>query len=130
VADPELPRRAATPPTFADLIAAEAAAVKAGTAQPCGDTCLCHGGHTCARATHPHNPDADLGDGKPRGNVAPHAGYTADGDLVQWTCTDPATRALTADQHAATAAQARADHSRDLLDSIDPDMLRAKLGLG
>lgn len=120
-----------SPPTFADLIAVEHRQVQAG-AQGCGDTCLCHGGVTCVRLAHPHDPDADMGttdtgQQRPRGNVVPHAGYGLDGQLVQWTCTDPATRALTADDHAAAKMQAQVDHSRAVLDALDPGVLREYL---
>ncbi len=114
------------PLTLGGLVAAEEAKVKAG-ADGCGFTCLCHGGVTCVRAAHPHDPDADMGEGKPKGNVVPHVGRTADGALVQWVCTDPAAQALTADQHAQAAADARTAHTRAVLEGLDPETVRAFL---
>lgn len=111
------PRR---PPTFAEIVADEAEQVKAGAADPCDDTCLCHGGIACVRLAHPHDPDADMGEGAARGNVVPHAGYDPDGQLVQWTCHDPATRVMTAADHAHALAQARIDHTQTLIGSLDP----------
>lgn len=35
-----------------ELLPEEQAAVEAGTAQACGYTCACHGGHRCMRAQH------------------------------------------------------------------------------
>ncbi len=112
------------PPTFADLVAAEEEKAKAG-AQACGYTCLCHGGHTCIRLAHPHDPGQDMGEGAPRGNVVPHVGRDADGALVQWTCTDPTQQAMTVDDHAKAAADAKTAHAKALLDGLDLDTLKA-----
>jgi hypothetical protein len=113
--DPSTRRRSYS---FADLVAAEEAQVKAGTADGCADTCLCHGGHVCVRIAHPHDPASD---------VVPHVGRMPDGQLIQWVCTDPEQRALTADDHAAISLRARVEHTRALLDGIDRDVLRAFL---
>ena len=89
---PDLPAelvRRGQPPTFAELVAAEEAQVAAGTAEGCGATCGCHGNLICIRATHPHDPGADMGPGKPRGDVVPHVGRDDSGQLVQWVCPCP-----------------------------------------
>lgn len=63
--------------TFADLVDREQAMVSQGLDAGCGFTCACHGGLTCVRARHPHEPD----------DTAPHAGYQpGGGPLTQWVC--------------------------------------------
>jgi hypothetical protein len=75
---------------FAAVVHAEQMAVADG-AVGCGQVCDtgCHGPLACVRAEHPHRPegepDPDTGDPLPA-DVAPHAGYTPDGQIVQWTC--------------------------------------------
>lgn len=122
------------PPTLADIVEQERAAVATGQAEPCGTTCDdgCHGPLTCVRAAHPHNPDADMGlapDGRPlpRGDVVPHAGYTPDGTLVQWTCLPGDHDGLTTEQRTAKRAAdeqaARAAATEQLLAAVDPALL-------
>jgi hypothetical protein len=119
-------------PTFADLIAAEAAQVVAGRAAGCRKRCDdgCHGALTCIRAQHPHRPegepDPETGDPLPA-EVAPHVGYGPDGQLVQWTCLPGDHDGLTADERAARRAEvdaaAKAEATKALLDSVDPALL-------
>lgn len=116
------------PPTLADIVAAEAARVQAGE-DGCGYTCLCHAAGPCLRLVHPHDPDADMGEGHPKGNVVSHAWRDGDGHLVQWTCDNPAQQAMTAADHAAALAAAQAEHTRAVLSGLDPAELRAHLGL-
>ncbi len=73
--------------TLADVVAAEQAQVAAGS-DGCGYSCHCHGDITCLRTPHPHDPDQDMGEDRPRGNVVPHVGRDPQGQLVQWVCTD------------------------------------------
>jgi hypothetical protein len=115
--------------TFAEIVADEAAQVAAG-AKGCGKTCDdgCHGDLVCARVQHPHDPDADMpphpsGLATPKGNVTPHAGYTADGHVVQWTCLPGDHDGLTPKQRAAARAQTKADATRALLDTLDVPLL-------
>lgn len=118
---PELVRRRHG---LADVIAAEQQQVAVG-ADACGFTCLCHGGIACLRVAHPHDPRHDWGDGRPLGNVVPHVGLNPGGDLVQWVCADPQQQAMTAQDHAQVAQQARETHTRALVDGLDLDTLRA-----
>ncbi len=116
--------------TLADVVAAEEAQVAAGH-DGCGYSCHCHGDVTCLRLPHPHDPDADMGvdprSGLPRarGNVVPHVGRNAAGELVQWVCTDPVAQAMTLAEHEQAAQDARAEHTRQLLATLDPAVLRA-----
>ncbi len=82
------------PPSFADLIRAEQDRVAAG-APACGHTCPEHQ-LTCVRTAHPHDPDADMGPDRARGNVVPHVAQNIDpqtsqpdGTLTQWVCSPP-----------------------------------------
>lgn len=93
----------------------------------CGASCACHGGILCLRAEHPHDHDADMGPGQPRGNVSPHLGRGADGQLVQWLHTDQHGPVLTAGQVAEQAAAARREHTVAMLESLDLDVLAAAL---
>lgn len=124
--------------TFAEKIAAEQAAVTAGKAKPCAKVCDdgCHGPVTCIRFEHPHDPDADMGyhaDGwkLPPGDVAPHVGYDADGQLLQWTCLPGDHDGLTDETRSAARAevaqQARIQATRDLLANLDVTELVAAL---
>lgn len=117
-----------TPPTLTDIVAAEQTRVTAG--EPgCGYRCLCHAAGPCLRVAHPHDPDADMGPDRPKGNVVPHAWRDADSQTVQWTCVDEAQQAMTAADHAEALAKAQADHTRAVLAGLDPAVLRAHLGL-
>ena len=119
-------------PTFADLIAAEAAQVIAGRTPGCGKRCDdgCHGDLTCIRAEHPHRPEGephpDTGEPQPA-EIVVHAGYGPGGELVQWTCLPGDHDGLTDEQRAArraeAAAAARVEATSSLLDSVDPDLL-------
>lgn len=124
-----------------EVLTAERAAVAAGTAEPCGQTCDdgCHGDVVCARAAHSHDHEADMGverDGRPRppGDVVPHLGLDADGQLMQWTCLPGDHDGLTADERtakrAADASAAKAEATRALMASIDPAMLVSLLREG
>lgn len=117
-----------------DVLTAEQAAVAAGTAEPCGQTCDdgCHGTVVCARAVHAHDSAADTGtddEGRPlpAGDVVPHLGLDADGQLMQWTCLPGDHDGLTGDERTArreaeaVAAKAAATHA--LYASIDPELL-------
>lgn len=112
------------PMSLADIAAAEEAQVTAGS-DGCGYYCKCHGKYTCARLVHPHDPTAGMGDDKPPGNVVPHVGRDDEGNWVQWVCTDPAMQAMTDADHEQVAVQARAEHTRALLATLDPAVLRA-----
>lgn len=116
------------PPGLADVVDAEQARVQSG--EPgCGYQCLCHNCGPCLRVVHPHDPHADMGPGRPKGDVAPHAWRDATGTLIQWVCTDEAQQAMTAADHADALATAQAEHTRAVLSSLDPAELRAHLGL-
>lgn len=127
--------------TLLEVVTAERAAVAAGTADPCGQTCDdgCHGDVQCVRSAHPHDHEADTGTdeaGRPRppGDVVPHAALDADGNLIQWTCLPGDHDGLTAEERttkrAADAAAARAAATQALFASIDPAMLVSLLREG
>jgi hypothetical protein len=117
-----------------DVLTAEQAAVAAGTAEPCSQSCDdgCHGTVTCSRAVHAHDPEAPAGsdvDGRPlpAGDVVPHLGLDVDGQLMQWTCLPGDHDGLTCEERTAKreadAAAAKAEATRALYASIDPALL-------
>lgn len=116
--------------TLAELAAREQEQVKAGAAA-CGKQCDggCHGPLTCVRTAHPHDPHADMGvddrhgQPRPRGNVTPHVGLDPSGVLVQWTCVPGDHDGLTAIERAAQTIALKADATRALFNSIDPQLL-------
>lgn len=107
--------------------------VAAGRTPGCGYTCDCHGGYVCIRAEHPHDPDADMGPGKPRGNVAPHIGLLPDGNRVSWCgpcppeLTDKSGAPVTAEQMEQHAAAERAAALEALIASVGAEALAAAL---
>jgi len=134
---PELTRRH-QPTSFADLIAAEEAQVKAGSMPGCGYRCPagCHGEQQCIRVEHVHHGDhwrdgAGVylpGEDRPEGAAfiaedrVPHVGRGPDGELVQWCGPH-----LTAEQIAEAKAQTEADRAeatRAFLAGLDPGVLR------
>lgn len=137
---PRRPLRA----TFDDEIAAERAAVTAGAAG-CGHTCRCHGGYVCVRTVHDNygghwaHPDGRTAAERPEPesdgdgwvyryeNRVSHAGYLADGQLVTWSGPHQTDEEI--DAAAAEAAAARQAAVLALLADLDPDTLRAHLGL-
>lgn len=102
----------------------------ASDAPRCGAKCACHGDILCLRAEHPHDHDADMGPGQPRGNVSPHLGRDADGQLVQWLHTDQHGPMLSAGEVAEQAAAARREHTLAVLGTLDLDVLREALMAG
>jgi hypothetical protein len=124
-----LPRRTG----LAAVVSNEQALVSQGHAQACGKTCDdgCHGDAdaplVCVRQAHPHRPDGEQGPA----DVVPHAGYRADGELVQWTCLPGDHDGLTAETRAiarAAASDSRAaQNTRRLLDGIDLTVLAEAL---
>lgn len=115
--------------SLADIAEAEAAQVAAG-AEPCGKTCDdgCHTPVVCVRVSHAHDPDADMGINaaghpNPPGDVSPHLGYDADGQLVQWNCLPGDHDELTDAERAAVVAEKMATATRLFLASIDPALL-------
>lgn len=111
------------------IVEAEQRAVAAGQSPPCSNVCDdgCHTPLVCVRAQHSHDPDVDMGEGRPRGDVVPHAAFNTGGDLVQWTCLpgdhDGLDDAARAAGRAEAEMQARADATRALFDTIDPVLL-------
>lgn len=108
---------------LARTVAAEQEDVAAGRATVCGNICDGHASLACVRAVHPHDPDADMGDGRPKGNVTPHAAFTDGGDLIQWTCLPGDHDGLTETERAEAAAAVRAEATRQLYAAIDPKLL-------
>jgi len=60
-------------PNLRDVVAAERAAIEAGSATACGYTCPCHGAQPCVRAAHIDE----------HGTRTPHVAIVGDG-LMQW----------------------------------------------
>lgn len=103
------------------LIDADQARIAAGAdrcAQVCDDGC--HGDLVCQRAAHPHDP----------GNVTPHVGRDASGQMVQWTCLPGDRDSRTAGERKAEAAKVRAAATHSLLDQVDPALLVQLLKAG
>jgi hypothetical protein len=111
------------------IVEAEQRAVAAGQSPPCPNVCDdgCHSALVCIRAGHPHDPDVDMGEGRPRGNVVPHVGLDRDGQLVQWTCLpgdhDGLDDAARVQARADADARAKVEATHDLLETIDPALL-------
>ncbi len=115
---------------LARIVRDEQATIAAGHATVCGNLCDGHSGLACVRAVHPHDPDADMGDGKPPGDVVPHAAFDGDGQLVQWTCLPGDHDSTDTDQSEADTAAEREEATRTLLAQIDPALLVALLREG
>jgi hypothetical protein len=122
------------PETFADVIAREDAAVRGGH-RGCGKTCDdgCHGVLRCVRLAHVHRhaPETiEHDDGSVTVlpvDIVPHAGYTSDGTLVQWTCKPDDHDGLTdAERRLAASTRAAAERvsaTHELLARVDPALM-------